>query len=342
MIPLKILVTGGAGYIGIHTVVELVKSGFEPVIVDDLSRSTMRLIEGAEKILGKKLTFHKADCKDREQMQKIFLQHPNIHSVIHFAAFKSVNESTQVPLLYYGNNLGSLITLLELMKENSITRLVFSSSCTVYGQPDVIPVTEDSPFKKAESAYGATKQMCERILEDEVKARPEFHVISLRYFNPIGAHPSGLIGELPIGVPGNLVPFITQTAIGKRAKLTVFGNDYSTPDGSCLRDFIHIVDLAAAHVRALENIDKVSHHFEPVNLGSGVPVSVLELVKTFIKVSGVQLNYTIGSRRAGDIEKVYADCTKSFRLLHWKTQKSLEDALQDAWNWEQKLNHETH
>lgn len=338
----KILVTGGAGYIGIHTVVELVNSGFEPVIVDDLSRSTTDLIEGAEKILGKKLTFFKADCKDREQMRKIFLDHPDLYSVIHFAAFKSVNESTQIPLIYYQNNLGSLITLLDVMKESSVSNLIFSSSCTVYGQPDVIPVTEDAPFKKAESAYGATKQMCERILEDEVKAWPELRVISLRYFNPIGAHPSGLIGELPIGVPGNLVPFITQAAIGKREKLTVFGSDYNTPDGSCLRDFIHIVDLAEAHVRSLEKINSMPNRYEALNLGSGVPVSVLELVKAFVKVNGITLNYFVGPRRTGDIEKVYADCTKSFRFLHWKTRLSLEDALRDAWNWEQKLGYAAH
>lgn len=338
----KILMTGGAGYIGVHTVVELVQGGFEPVIVDDLSRSDISLIEGAEKIVGRKLLFYKVDCQDANQLQKVFQQHKDINSVIHFAAFKSVSESVQKPLLYYRNNIGSLVTLLEVMKEFSVTRLIFSSSCTVYGQPDKIPVTEEAPFKKAESAYGATKQMCERILDDEVVASPELKVISLRYFNPIGAHHTGLIGELPIGVPGNLVPFITQTAIGKREKLVVFGSDYNTPDGSCLRDFIHITDLAIAHVRAMQKIDQSPGRHESINLGSGKPVSVLELVKTFIKVTGVSLNYSIGPRRAGDIEKVFADPAKSLRLLNWKTTLSTEDALRDAWNWEQKLNHAAH
>jgi UDP-glucose 4-epimerase len=338
----KVLVTGGAGYIGAHTVVELVQAGLEPVILDDLSRSNISLVEGAEKILGRKLLFHKVDCQDVEALRKVFQQHPDINSVMHFAAFKSVNESVEKPLMYYRNNIGSLVVLLEVMKEFSVTRLIFSSSCTVYGQPDIIPVTEDAPFKKAESAYGATKQMCERILDDVVAASPELKVISLRYFNPIGAHPSGLIGELPIGIPNNLVPYITQTAIGKREKLVVFGSDYNTPDGSCLRDFIHIVDLAIAHVRALQKIDEVPSRHETINLGCGKPVSVLELVKTFMKVTGVSLNYTIGPRRPGDIEKVYADPAKSWKLLNWKTKLSTEEALRDAWNWEQKLNHATH
>lgn len=338
----KVLVTGGAGYIGAHTVVELVQAGLEPVIVDDLSRSNISLVEGAEKILGRKIQFHKVDCQDADALRKVFQQHSDISSVMHFAAFKSVNESVEKPLIYYRNNIGSLVSLLEVMQEFSVSKLIFSSSCTVYGQPDVIPVTEDAPFKKAESAYGASKQMCERILDDAVNAWPKLRVISLRYFNPIGAHPSGLIGELPIGVPNNLVPFITQTAIGKREKLVVFGSDYKTPDGSCLRDFIHIVDLAIAHVRALQKIDEVPSRHESINLGCGKPVSVLELVKTFIKVTGAPLNYSIGPRRPGDIEKVYADPAKSFRLLNWKTERSTEDALRDAWNWEQKLKHATH
>ncbi len=334
----KVLVTGGIGFIGIHTVVELVLAGVEPIIVDDLSRSDLSLLEGAEKILNKKVTFHKVDCKDAERLRMIFVEHPEITSVIHFAAFKSVNESVQNPLLYYQNNIGSLLTLLGVMKECSVNKLIFSSSCTVYGQPDEIPVTEDAPFKKAESAYGRSKQMCEQILEDEIRAWKQLHVISLRYFNPIGAHPSGLIGELPIGVPTNLVPFITQTAIGKREKLIVFGDDYHTPDGSCLRDFIHVVDLALAHVKAFQKIDELPQRFNAINLGSGVPVSVLELVKTFIRVTGVPLNYSIGPRRAGDIEKVYADPRNSFALLNWNTERNTEEALKDAWNWEKKLN----
>jgi UDP-glucose 4-epimerase len=342
MNPTKVLVTGGAGYIGAHTVVELVHTGFEPVIVDDLSRSNISLVEGAEKILEKKLLFSKIDCNDPGLLRGVFQQHRDITSVIHFAAFKSVNESVANPLIYYRNNIGSLVTLLEIMKEFSVKKLIFSSSCTVYGQPDIIPVTEEAPFKRAESAYGASKQMCERILDDEVIANPALKVISLRYFNPIGAHPSGLMGELPIGIPNNLVPFITQTAIGKREKLVVFGSDYNTPDGSCLRDFIHIVDLAVAHVRALQKIDEVPGRHEAINLGSGKPVSVLELVNTFKKVTGAPLNYSVGPRRSGDIEKVYADPSKSFRLLNWKTERTTEEALRDAWNWEQKLNHATH
>ncbi len=246
----KILVTGGAGFIGTHTVVELLRAGFEPIIVDDLSRSNASMLEGVEKIIGRKILFYKIDCLDLEGMRSVFKKHADISHVIHFAAFKSVNESVINPLLYYKNNIGSLVVLLELMKEFAVAKLIFSSSCTVYGQPDQIPVTEESLFKTAESAYGATKQMCERILEDEVKASSSLKIISLRYFNPIGAHASALIGELPIGVPTNLVPFITQTAIGRRERLTVFGDDYNTPDGTCLRDFIHITDLAEAHVRA--------------------------------------------------------------------------------------------
>ena len=282
----KVLVTGGAGYIGAHTVVELAQAGFDPVIVDDLSRSSMRLIEGAEKIAGRKFRFHQAKIADKNQLTNVFQQHPDLESIMHFAAFKSVSESVEKPLLYYKNNIGSMVSLLEVMKEFSIKRLVFSSSCTVYGQPDQIPVTESAPFKRPESAYGATKQMCERILEDEVNARKELKAISLRYFNPIGAHPSGLIGELPIGTPSNLVPFITQTAIGKRERLTVFGSDYNTPDGSCLRDFIHIMDLAKAHVVALQKIDDLPQRLEVLNLGSGKPSSVLELIETFMRITG--------------------------------------------------------
>ena len=338
----KVLVTGGAGYIGAHTVVELVQAGIEPVIIDDLSRSSISLVEGAEKIIGRKLLFYKVDCKDTTQLRRIFQLHKDIASVIHFAAFKSVNESVQNPLIYYQNNIGTLMTLLEVMRESAVLNMVFSSSCTVYGQPDEIPVTEEAPFKRAESAYGVTKQICERILEDEVKAWQDLRVISLRYFNPIGAHPSGFIGELPIGVPNNLVPFISQTAMGKREKLTIFGNDYATPDGSCLRDFIHIVDLGKAHVRALQKMVDLPNRYEAINLGSGKPVSVLELVEKFYKVTGIRIKYSVGPRRPGDIEKVYADVRKSLRLLDWETKLSIEEALRDAWNWEQKLNNATH
>jgi UDP-glucose 4-epimerase len=333
----KIFVTGGVGYIGIHTVVELVRAGKQVVIVDNLSRSDERLLKGAEKILGKALTFVQADCRDRDAMRRVLQAHKDIDSVIHFAAFKSVNESVREPLSYYQNNLESLMVLLEVAREFAINKLIFSSSCTVYGQPDEIPVTEAAPFKKAESAYGATKQMCEEILRDVTRAQPDLKVISLRYFNPIGAHPSGLIGELPIGIPNNLVPYITQTAIGKRDKLTVFGDDYNTPDGSCLRDFIHVVDLAKAHLRAVEKIDEMPMRFQPINVGSGVPVSVLEVIKSFIRVTGVQLPYVIGPRRPGDIEKVYANPERSRQLLGWKTELTTDDALRDAWNWEKQI-----
>lgn len=338
----KVLVTGGAGYIGAHTVVELIASGYEPVIVDNLSRSSLKLLDGVRQITGQSAIFHQVDCTDSAALKGVFDQHPDITSVMHFAAYKSVNESVAQPTLYYRNNLDSVLALLEVMKEAGVERLVFSSSCTVYGQPDVIPVTEEAPFKTPESPYGATKQMSERILEDAVKATPGLHVVSLRYFNPIGAHPSGRIGELPIGVPNNLAPYITQTAIGKRKKLTVFGDDYNTPDGSCLRDFIHVVDLAKAHVLALSEIEKLPGRFEAFNLGTGVPCSVLELIQTFIRVTGVQVPYEIGPRRAGDIEKVYADPAKSHRLLRWKTALTVEEALRDAWRWEKTIADATH
>lgn len=337
MAAAKVLVTGGAGYIGAHTLVELAANNFDAVILDDLSRSTTRLIKGAEEISGKNFPFYQLDCCNKAHLAQVFRAHPDIAYVIHFAAFKSVNESVREPLVYFRNNLDSLVSLIESMREFGITRLVFSSSCTVYGQPDVIPVTEDAPFKRPESPYGATKQMGERILEDAVVAWKELRVISLRYFNPIGAHPSGLIGELPIGVPNNLVPYITQTAKGSRKKLTVFGNDYQTPDGSCLRDFIHVVDLANAHVVAMKTMDGLTNRFEAFNLGTGVPCSVLELIALFTRVTGVPVNYEIGPRRPGDIEKVYADPRKSNTLLRWKTRLSNEDALRDAWNWEQKV-----
>ncbi len=337
-----VLVTGGAGYIGAHTLVELVAAGYRPVVVDDLSRSSKELLVGVEKITGTKLPFYPIDCADKEELARVFQNHSDISGVIHFAAFKSVNESVEKPLLYFRNNIDSLLSLLEVMLSRKVHRFVFSSSCTVYGQPDVIPVTEAAPFKRPESPYGATKQMGERILEDAVNAFSELRVVSLRYFNPIGAHPTGAIGELPIGVPNNLVPYVTQTAIGKRKALTVFGNDYNTPDGSCLRDFIHVVDLAKAHVSALTEMDRLPKRFEAFNLGSGVPCSVLELIHTFVKVTGVSVNYSIGPRRPGDIEKVYADPSKSNRDLKWKTQLTTEDALRDAWNWEKKLAHAPH
>lgn len=336
------MVTGGAGYIGAHTLVELIAAGGSPVVVDNLSRSTRRLLEGVEQITGQSFPFYPVDCTDAAELKRVFEKHTDISCVMHFAAFKSVNESVTAPTLYYRNNLNSVLSLLEVMQSAGVNRFVFSSSCTVYGQPDVIPVTEEAPFKKPESPYGATKQMSERILEDASNAWPELRVVSLRYFNPIGAHPSGLIGELPIGVPNNLAPYITQTAIGKRKKLTVFGSDYQTPDGTCLRDFIHVVDLAKAHVAAWVEMDKLPNAFEAFNLGSGVPCSVLELIQTFSRVTGVAVSYEIGPRRPGDIEKVYADPAKSNRTLGWKTGLSIEDALRDAWRWEKRIADATH
>ncbi len=334
----KILVTGGAGYIGAHTAVELIQSGFEPVIVDNFSKSDTTLLEGLEKITNQKPSFHRGNCTDKDFLRDVFKTQGPISCVMHFAAYKSVGESVAKPLDYYQNNIQSLVSLIEVMQEFGVRDLIFSSSCTVYGQPDQIPVSEKAPFKRAESPYGATKQMCERILEDTFQTG--LRAISLRYFNPIGAHPSALMGELPIGAPNNLIPYVTQTAIGKREKLTVFGNDYNTPDGSCLRDYIHVVDLAIAHVKAMEFLNNQSdgNYYEVFNLGTGVGVSVLELLETFQKVTGVKLNFVIGPRRSGDVEKTYADPTKASLILGWKTRYSIEEALLHSWQWEQKLN----
>ena len=331
------MVTGGAGYIGAHTVVELINAGYEPIVIDNLSASDMTLIEGIQKIIGKSINFNKGDCRDKDFLNSIFKNEGPIQCVMHFAAFKSVGESVSKPLEYHQNNIGSLLTVLEAMKENQVTDLIFSSSCTVYGQPDKIPVDEHAPFKRAESPYGATKQLCERILEDV--STTNFRIISLRYFNPIGAHPSALIGELPIGTPNNLVPYITQTAAGIRKKLTVFGNDYNTPDGSCIRDFIHVVDLADVHVKSINYLlgDTRTKLYDAFNVGTGRGVSVLELVNAFIKVTGVKLPFVIGTRRPGDIEKVYADPTRVNERLKWSAKFSMEEALKHAWAWELAL-----
>lgn len=333
----KILITGGAGYIGAHTVVEVAMAGYEPVIVDDLSKSNKTLLVGIEKIIGKKPVFFEGSCCDKKFLTEVFKRSGPFNTVMHFAAYKSVGESVSKPLEYYRNNVDSLITVLEVMQENGVKDFIFSSSCTVYGQPDIIPVNESAPFKHAESPYGATKQVCERILQDAHTTG--FRVISLRYFNPIGAHPTGLIGELPIGVPNNLVPYITQTAAGKREKLTVFGDDYNTKDGSCVRDFIHVVDLSLAHLKGVEYLDSLpdQNFYQTFNLGTGVGVSVLELLKKFIEVTGVKLNFAIGPRRSGDIEKVYADPTKANQDLKWSTRFSIEDGLLHAWKWEKNL-----
>jgi UDP-glucose 4-epimerase len=333
----KVLVTGGSGYIGAHTVVELTQSGYEPIIVDNFSASDNTLLQGIEKITGKPVNFHDGDCRNKTFLTNLFKTQGPIDCVMHFAAFKSVGESVQKPLAYHQNNILSLITLLEVMKEFQVSDIIFSSSCTVYGQPDIIPVDENTPFKKAESPYGATKQICERILEDVYSTG--FRIISLRYFNPIGAHPSALIGEMPIGTPNNLIPYLTQTAAGIREKLTVFGNDYSTPDGSCIRDYIHIVDLAQAHLKAMQFLQKNSNStlYEAFNVGTGVGASVLELIQKFHAATGVSVPYKIGSRRPGDVEKTYADPKKANALLEWKSIYSLEDALLHAWQWQQKL-----
>lgn len=333
----KILVTGAAGYIGAHTVVELHNAGYEPILIDNFSKSDDTLLKGLKTILGKEPQFYQGDCNDKQFLRSVFKTAGPFSCVLHFAAYKSVGESVERPLMYYENNVGSLVKLLEVMKEFNSTNLIFSSSCTVYGQPDSIPVKEDAPFKRAESPYGSTKQMCERILEDVYNLG--FKIISLRYFNPIGAHPSALLGELPVGAPNNLVPYITQTAAGVREKLTVFGNDYNTPDGSCIRDFIHVVDLGTAHVKAMEYLFKRTEprFLDVFNLGTGVGVSVLELVKEFINVTGVRLNYTIGPRRSGDVEKVYGDPAKANEKLGWKAKYSITDSLLHAWQWEKKI-----
>ncbi|HCM76898.1 MAG TPA: UDP-glucose 4-epimerase GalE [Cytophagales bacterium] len=338
----KILVTGGAGYIGAHTVVELYASGYLPVIIDNFSKSDRTLLQGIEKITGKSLVFYEGDCANKQFLKGVFQKEAKLEGVMHFAAYKSVGESVEHPVMYYRNNLDSLLTLLEVMKEQHVNNLIFSSSCTVYGEPDSIPVDEQAPFKKAESPYGATKQMCEQILEDAVKADQNLKVISLRYFNPIGAHPSAMLGELPIDKPNNLVPYITQTAAGVRKKLVIFGGDYATPDGTCIRDFIHIADLAAAHVKAIDKllVEDKNKGYQYYNLGTGQGVSVLQLVKEFIEVTGVTLNYEIGPRRAGDVVKTYANPAKAHAQLGWSSQYTTKDALRDAWAWEKKnLNH---
>ncbi|MCC6840152.1 MAG: UDP-glucose 4-epimerase GalE [Flavobacteriales bacterium] len=333
----KTIVTGGAGFIGSHTCVELLAAGIEPVIVDDLRNSEERVLDGLEKITGRKPVIHRIDCTDARAMDLVFAtERPD--SVIHFAADKAVGESVRDPLKYYHNNIGSLVTLLRVMADHQVKDLVFSSSCTVYGEGDKLPITEDSPTGAAASPYGYTKVVCEQLLRDVCAADPALRTVMLRYFNPIGAHPSAQIGELPIGVPNNLVPFITQAAAGLRKQLTVFGNDYPTRDGSCIRDYIHVVDLAKAHVLALQWINRQSGAVcEVFNLGTGQGSTVLEAVNTFEAVNGVKVPYAIGPRRAGDVMAIYADTAKSLRLLGWRTELTLADALRDAWRWQLAL-----
>lgn len=334
-----VLVTGGTGYIGSHTVVELQNAGYEVVIIDNLSNSSADVVDNIEKVSGIRPAFEKVDCLDFERLENVFKKYTGIRAIIHFAASKAVGESVQQPLKYYRNNIVSLVNLLELMPKYNVKGIVFSSSCTVYGQPDILPVTEQAPIKKAESPYGNTKQINEEIIQDTIASGSPIQAILLRYFNPIGAHPTALLGELPNGVPQNLVPYLTQTAIGIREKLSVFGNDYNTPDGSCIRDFINVVDLAKAHVVAIDRIlnDKQKAQVEIFNIGTGRGCSVLELIEAFEKATGVKLNYQIVGRRAGDIEKVWANPELANNELGWKAETSIEDTLLSAWKWQLQL-----
>ncbi|MDE6668978.1 MAG: UDP-glucose 4-epimerase GalE [Muribaculaceae bacterium] len=335
----KILVTGGTGYIGSHTVVELQQAGYEVVIIDNLSNSNIEVLDGIEQITGIRPVFVEGDCTDIATLRKLFENNPGIKGIINFAASKAVGESVQKPLLYYRNNLNTLINLLELMPEFGVKGIVFSSSCTVYGEPDVNPIDETAPIKPATSPYGNTKQISEEIITDYIASGAPIKSIILRYFNPVGAHPSALIGELPLGVPQNLIPYLTQTAAGIRKELTVFGDDYNTPDGSCIRDFIDVVDLAKAHViamsRMLDGEDKDS--IEIFNLGTGRGLSVLELIESFERSTGVKVPHRIGPRRAGDIEKIWAEPTKANTVLGWTAQVPIDDTMRNAWAWQQHL-----
>jgi len=335
---MKILVTGGTGYIGAHTVVELQQSGYEVVIIDNLSNSYPDVVQSIQKITGTLPVFEKIEMCDKQQLEGFFKRNPGIEGVIHFAAFKAVGESAQYPLKYYHNNLFSLINLLSCMQDFKINNLVFSSSCTVYGQPEILPVSEKSPILPASSPYGETKQISEKIITDQCRTTG-LKTILLRYFNPIGAHESALIGELPLGVPSNLVPFITQTAIGKRDCLNVWGNDYDTPDGTCIRDYIYVADLAKAHVAALCRLTGREHekNCEIFNLGTGNGNSVLEVIHAFERVSGIKLNYRVAPRREGDVAKIWVDCSLANSVLGWKAEKNLDQMMLSAWNWEKHL-----
>ena len=336
-----ILVTGGTGFIGSHTTVELINAGYNVVIVDNLSNSNADVVDGIEQITGVRPAFEKVDCNDVPALEAVFQKYKGIEGIIHFAASKAVGESVFKPLLYYRNNLNSLMNLLELMPKDDVKGIIFSSSCTVYGQPDKenLPVTEQAPIKKAESPYGNTKQICEEIIQDYIKSGAPVKAILLRYFNPIGAHPSAIIGEMPNGVPANLIPYLTQTAIGIRKELSVFGDDYDTPDGSCIRDFIYVVDLAKAHVCAMAHIldGKMEQAVDVFNVGTGKGNSVLELINTFEECTGVKLPYKIVGRRAGDIEQVWGNVDKANKVLGWKAEHTLAEALLSAWKWQEEL-----
>lgn len=335
----RILVTGGTGYIGSHTVVELQQAGYDVIIIDNLSNSNVEVLDGIESITGIRPAFVKGDVTDKDTLVKLFEKYPGIKGIINFAASKAVGESVEKPILYYRNNLVSLLNLLELMPVYGVEGIVFSSSCTVYGEPDENPVTESTPFKTATSPYGNTKQISEEIITDVVKSGAPIRSILLRYFNPVGAHPSAAIGELPLGVPQNLIPYLTQTAIGVRERLSVFGNDYPTPDGSCIRDFIDVVDLARAHVKAMSRIleNKMAEPVEVFNLGTGRGVSVLELLNTFMEATGVDVPYVIAPRRTGDIIKVWADPAKANNVLGWTAEVPLAETMKNAWKWQKKL-----
>ncbi len=335
----QVLVTGGTGYIGSHTAVELIQAGYEVIIVDNLVNSRIEVLDGIEKITGVRPAFENFDLCDRQKVFALCQQYPELDAIIHFAALKAVGESVDMPLEYYHNNIESLINLLLAMRDYHVTNFVFSSSCTVYGQPDKLPVTEDAPIKSATSPYANTKQISEEIIHDTMKVCPELKSVMLRYFNPIGAHQSALIGELPIGVPLNLVPFLTQTAYGIRKELRVFGNDYDTPDGTGIRDYINVVDLARAHVAAISRLieNKNKSNYEIFNLGTGRGYSVLEIINTFEKATGIKVRYKIVDRRPGDIAKVFADSSYANNELGWKAEISLEETLLSAWNWEKYI-----
>ncbi len=336
---IRVLVTGGTGYIGSHTVVELQKTGYEVIILDNLSNSSVDTIAGIERITGIRPHFENLDCQDYVGLDHLFSKYEKIKAIIHFAASKAVGESVQKPVLYYRNNVNGLMNILDLMPVHDIQKILFSSSCTVYGQPDILPVDETAPTKPATSPYGNTKQIGEEIIRDVINSGTPMQSIILRYFNPIGAHPSAEIGELPLGIPSNLVPFITQTAIGLRKELKIYGNNYNTLDGSCIRDFINVVDLAKAHVTALERMinEKQDEPLEYFNIGTGKGISVLELVNIFQKVTGIKLPYKIIGRREGDIEQVWANPERANKILGWKSETSIEDTLMSAWNWELHL-----
>ncbi len=334
---MNILVTGGIGYIGSHTVVELMNRGYTPIIIDNLVNSDIEVVDRIEKITGKRPVFEKIEMCNFDEIHSLFRKYPNIDAVIHFAALLSVNESVEKPLMYYHNNLMSTINLLQCMKEFNINNIVFSSSCTVYGEPDTLPVDEFAPIKPAMSPYGNTKKICEDVLTDTAKTS-DICCILLRYFNPIGAHETALIGEFQDGTPHHLVPYITETAFGKREKLRVFGNDYNTPDGTCLRDYIHVVDVAIAHIAAIERMMKnADKNIEVFNLGTGTGYSVLDMVKAFESATGITINYEIAPRRAGDVEAVYADTRLANKELNWKAERSLEEMMRSAWEWEKAL-----